>query len=383
MKNFLFTILILLLLPLSAYAVESIPTSTLYAQSDVDQLDQIELQRQRALEQQVGFTLPQYTDNPSYVVTFVDPSPDKKGVEIQIDGKEFAAISSPYTFPALVIGEHNIKFRFNDKDGNVQTLEYTLIVIPRSPIINPPVIEEDSITLKGTGLSNSDILFFLTSNTFNHTETVQTDSNGEWSVVVKPEDGLSNGIYTATAYTRRYGYSSELAQPTVFEVGNSGGNINERNNKGISFAFKDIDWPNIINTVSLNPDLIILVVGTLLLGIIPTVILSNSGKRSKEEYFYKNAEKNIKGDKKGNEKTLRELFESKDEEVKEPPKEEKKEIRVNTDVSKNIKEGERIITKKDFLKEYKSVDPDESTGREKSSEKIKKEIKVSLTSREE
>ncbi len=385
MKKIFSTIFILLLFPLGVNAVDSIQTATLYAQSDVDQLNEIELQRQQSLEQQVGFTLPLYTDNPSYVITFNDPSPDKKGVEVQIDSKEFAVISSPYTFPALTIGKHSIKFRFYDKDGNVQTLEYNFIVIPRVPIINPPVVSEGSITIKGTGLSNSDILLFLTSNTFNHTETIQTNSNGEWSTVIKPEAGLSNGIYTVTAYTRRFGYASELAQSTVFEIGNSNTNDVDTKTKGISFAFNQIDWSNIVNTITLNPDLIILLVSTLLLGIIPTAILSNSGKRYREEKIFKSAEKNIKREKSGEEKTLRELFESggKVTKVKETPKEEKKEIRINTDVSKKAGNIEKILTKEDFLKEYKSADPDEPTGKEKSSEKVNKEIKVSLTSREE
>lgn len=385
MKKIFSTILILLLFPLGAEAVDSIQTATLYAQSDVDQLNQIEIARQQALEQQVGFTLPQYTDNPSYVITFTDPSPDKKGVEIQIDGKDFSVMPTPYTFPALTIGKHNLKFRFYDKDGNVQTLEYLFIVIPRSPIINPPVSSENSITIKGTGLSNSDIHLFLTSNTFNHTETVKTDSNGEWSVVVTPDTGISNGIYTVTAYTRRFGYASELSQPTVFEVGNSNQNNTNTNKKGIYFAFNSIDWSNIINTITLNPDLIILLVATLLLGIIPTAILTNSVKRNRDERIFKNEEKNIKGKKNNEEKTLREIFESNGKvvEEKEKPKEEKKELRINTDVSKKIEEESKVISKEDFLKEYKSVDPDEATGKEKSSEKIKKEIKVSLTSREE
>lgn len=375
------------MLPANIYAIESIQTSSLYAQSDINQLDEIEVQRQQALEQQVGFTLPKYTDNPNYIITFVDPSPDKKGVEIQIDGKDFATITSPYTFPALTIGDHNIKFRFNDKDGNVQTLEYEFIVIPRPPIINPPLIEENSITLRGTGLSGSDIIIFLTSNTFNHTETVQTDSSGNWSVVIKPETNFLEGIYTATAYVRRDGYSSELAQASVFEIGNTQANKIESEKDEIHFAFSDIDFSNIINILAINPDLIILIVITLLIGIIPTILLMGTGKKSREENLFRTIEKNIKGDKKGEEKTLRELFESNGKESKkdsnEKSEEEKKELKINTDVLKKIKENDRVISKEDFLKEYKSVDPDGQTGKEKSSEKVKKEIKVSLTSREE
>ena len=391
MKKFLFTILLLSLFPIGIYAAEDIPTSSLYAQSDVDQLNQIEIERQKALEEQVGFTLPKYTDNPSYVITFKDPSPDQKGVEIQVDGKDFTKISSPYTFTALTIGSHTIKFRFNDKDGNVQTLDYTLIVIPRSPIINPPSVEKNSINLKGTGLSNSDIVIFISSNTFNYTETVQTDFNGEWSTVIKPEGGLSEGIYTTTAYVKKNGYSSDLAKATVFEVGGKQTNNEVTDKRGIYFAFKDIDPRNILNILTTNPDLMILIAVSILLGAIPAFLLTNGIKKHKDDRFFKAVEKDIKGDKKEEEKTLRELFESsknnneKERNVidKDTPTEEKKELRINTDVSNKIESRERVISKEDFLKEYKAIDPDESTGKEKPSRKVNKEIKVSLTSREE
>lgn len=388
MKKFLLTIAILLLFPIAVFAVEDTPIYELFAQSEVNQLDEIEIQRQKGFEEQLGFSLPMYSDNPSYVVTFTDPSPDKVGVHIDIDAKGFTPITSPYTFPALTIGDHIVKFRFNDKDGNLQTLEYTFIIIPRSPIINPPVVNEASIDIKGTALSDSDILLFITSNTFNHTEIVQTDSNGDWSASITSEDGLAQGIYTVTGYARKYGYASEFAQATVFEVGNGTNNDKDDENDKISFAFKDIEWGNIINTVSLNPDLLILVVGALILGVIPTAILAGTNRKSKEERIFKVAENSIKGDKKddGN-KTLRELFESNGTETKDiPKKEEKQEIKINTDVSKKIKDvkGEgKIISKEDFLKEYESADPDDSSGKEKSSKKIKKDIKVSLTSREE
>lgn len=386
MKKLLFTLLILFLSPLSLWATESIPLSQLYAQTN--ELDQIEEQRRKSFEEQLGFSLPQYTDNPSYTITFTDSSTNKNGVQIEIDGKEFVNITSPYVFPALAIGQHIVKFRFNDSGGNIQTLEYTFIVIPRSPIINPPVIESSSVSIKGTGLSNSEILLFLTSNTFNHTEILKTDSNGEWNTIFKPENDLSEGIYTITAYARKNGYASEFSEAILFEVGNNVNNNEEKDKKNISFAFKDIEINNIINTVTLNPDLIILIVVAILLGAIPTALLKGAYKKDKEEKIFKTAEKSIKGEKK-EEKTLRELFESEGEEkkvdeIKEDSK--KSEIRVNTDVSMKIKEEkpqEKIVNKEDFLKDYKSADPDELSGKEKSSEKVKKEIKVSLTSREE
>jgi len=381
MKNLLLTALILLLSPLNILAIEDISLTQLYAQSELSELEQIEQERIKGLEQQLGFSLPKYTDNPSYVITFLDPSPNKYGVQIEIDSREFVKISSPYTFPALSIGEHPIKFRFNDKDGNTQTLEYTLIVVPRSPIISPPIVEEGKITINGTGLSNSEIFIFLSSNTYNHKEVVQTNSSGEWTVTVDEEQGFAEGIYTITAYTRKYGYASELSIPTVFEVGASSINQNNKEKSSISFSFNDLRTSNITDTFTKNPDLLILIIVPLIFGIVLTLLLKNLIKANKEEYISKKVEKSIKGEKNGEEKTLRELFESKSKE-----KQPEEQIKINTDVSKKIKQIKKeptVISKEDFLKDYKSVDPDDTTGKEKTCDKVKKDIKVSLTSREE
>ena len=381
MKNFLLALLILLLYPLATLAVGDIYLSQLYAQAELSELEQIEQQRIKGLEEQVGFTLPKYTDNPSYVITFIDPSPNKDGVQIEIAKKEFVEITSPYTFPALSIGEHTIKFRFNDKDGHTQTLEYQLIVVPRSPIINPPIVEDKSITINGTGLSNSEIFILLTSNTYNHQEIVKTNSSGEWSIEIGEEDGFAEGVYTVTAYVRKYGYASGFSEPTVFEVGESGIYQNKNETSPISFSFNNLMSADIKDVIEKNPDLIILILVPLLLGVFLTLILRAIIKENREESISRKVESRINGDKKVEEKTLRELFESNGKEKKP-----EKQIKVNTDVSKKIKEMEKetkVISKEEFLKEYKSIDPDDNTGDEKPTVKIKKDIKVSLTSREE
>ncbi len=387
MKKLFIALFILSLFPLSALAVEDTQVSDLLSQSEVkaaeiQELDQKEIERQKEFENQLGFTLPEYTDNPSYVITFKDPSPQQSGVQVEIDAKEYIDITSPYTLPALSIGEHTLKFRFNDKDGNVQLLEYSLIVISRSPIINTPVSDESSITLGGTGLSNSDIIVFLTSNTFNHNETVQTDENGDWSLVVTPEDGLANGIYTVTAYTRRYGYASELTQPVVFEVGTSNTTNVQDEKQPIAFAFNSLNKDNFQSIAVNNPDLIVLIVSSFILGIFLALILRGILKSKREDSVLKKAEGLIKSNTSQNnskEKTLRELFEGRNEEAKAQPL---KPIEKKEEVHKNEikKTTEKVISKEDFLKDFKSVDPDDNAGKEK---EVKREIKVSLTSREE
>ena len=385
MKNFFLALFLIPFLSLPTFAIEDISTSSLLSQSEVkaeeiQQLDQIEVDRQKGLENQLGFTLPEYTDNPSYVVTFVDPSPAASGVQLEIDKKEYITITSPYTLPALGIGEHTLKFRFNDKDGNVQLLEYTLIVLPRSPIVNPPTLDTTSIILKGTGLSNSDIILFVNSNTFNHTETVQTDANGDWSLNITPEGGLVSGIYTITGFTRKYGYASELSQPTVFEVGESAQVKDDTKESNIFFSFNTITPDNVKDILSENPDLILLLASAFVFGMFLALLFKGILVRSKEERVMKKVEGAIKSTKTNeNEKTLRELFEGKVEK-KEDSKEKVSKVKEEKAIPQ--KKEDKVISKETFLKDYKSIDPDNKEGKENTTKKLPR-IKVSLTSREE
>ncbi|MFA5623323.1 MAG: hypothetical protein WC981_03790 [Candidatus Dojkabacteria bacterium] len=391
MKKILLIAILFTLFPISVYAVEDTTVRDLFSQSqvnaqEIEELEQIEENRVKGFENQLGFTLPQYTDNPSYVITFIDPSPQASGVEIDIDGKGFNKVTSPYTLPALGIGQHTLKFRFNDKDGNVQLLEYDFIVIPRSPIIAPPTFNDTSITIKGSGLSNSDILIFLNSNTFNHKDVVQTDSNGDWTLTVTPENSLVEGIYSVTAYTRKYGYASEFSDPTVFEVGDSNKGNSDKDVNPIYFSFAGIEIGDSIDILKRNPDLIVLITLPFLLGISLALLLRSIARKNKEDSVYKRVEGAIKSDKKKeNEPTLREIFEGKKEDVKSEKEEEP--IKEQEDKGKNVKnekakkesKEEKVISKEEFLKEYKDIDPDDNTGKEKKLPKIK----VTLTSREE
>ncbi len=375
MKYLLKSLLLLTVFPIVSFAQE-VTTSELEATPEVKaeeiaELDQIEQERQKNFENQLGFSLPEYTDNPSFVITFSDPSPSKSGVQLEIDSKEYISINSPYTLPALGIGKHILKFRFNDKDGNTQVLEYSLIVVPRSPILTPPIVTEGTITLRGTGLSNSDIFIFLTSNTFNLRDTVTTNAEGDWMLVVQPEEGISEGIYTLTAYTRKYGYASELSQPTVFEVGKSDAQVVETKDEKILFSFSSIEISKIKEIVTNNPDLLILTISSFLLGGLISLLLRMVITGAKEEKIFKKVESSMaKNGKKEDQKTLRELFET---------KEEKKEEKIEPKME--AKKEDVVVSKEQFLKDFKSIDPDENNGKEKTPKNIK--VKISLTSREE
>lgn len=385
MRKILLSILIILIFPFFVSA-----------QSDttLDQVKAVDGDKLNTTEREInslGFTLPQYTDNPSYIITFKDISPNKTGVEIDIDGKGFTKITSPYTFPALSIGKHIIKFRYNDETDAVRVLEYEFIVIPRAPLPSTPQINDDSITITGSALANSDVIYFLSANAFNNTGIVNTNENGSWSVIVKPEGGLVDGIYTFTAFTRKYGYASILATPLTFSVGELTQPLPVENNdsKEIFFSFDSITKDNFVDILKQNRDLAITLLAAFILGIIISLILKSLLFKSKEEKSIKEVEKLINNkEKKENEpKTLKEIFgdiNKKDTEEKkdESSKESTEEVKEETDKKESkeeIEKKETIVNKDVFLRKYKMVDPDDEKGKEVK----KKKIKISLTSKPE
>ena len=373
MKKILFTTLLLLSFPMVVHAQQDTTTEELVITSsevkaaEIEELEQQDEERTQEIANLLGFVLPEYTDNPSYVITFKDPSPDNQGVEADIDGGSYKKISSPYTLPALSIGEHTIKFRFYDKDSNVQLLEYTLVIIPRTPIISSPDLKEDSITISGTALANSEIIYTLTANAYNDSGITNSDENGNWSITITPESGFGDGIYTFMAYTRKYGYASNLSLPVTFGVGENPDRFLQNNDKEIYFAFKDLNKDNLISTFSAYPDLIALTAGSFLIGLFLTLVLKSllDGKKKgrKEREVEEIIVKKKKGEESG-EKTLRELLGGEEEKI------EKKE---------EVKKEPSIINKDVFLRKYKRLDPDLDSGKENESEKIK----ISLTSKEE
>lgn len=336
--------------------------------AEIEELDKKEEERTKEIANLLGFVLPEYIDNPSYVITFVDPSPDQNGVEIELDKTSFKSITSPYTLPALSIGEHSVIFRFYDKEGNIQLLEYELVIIPRAPIISSPQLADTSVTVSGTALSNSEIIYRLTSNAYNDSGIVKSDENGDWSITITPEAGLTEGIYTFSAYTRKYGYASNLTDPITFGVGEGEiEKIEEKKDTDILFSFSSISRENFVSTFKDNRDLLLLVIGTFILGFLLALLFKavlTSLRKDKKERMVEDILKNHKGTVKKEEKTLKELLGGEEEKTEEK------------------KDEPSIINKDVFLKKYRNFDPDNEQGKEHSSKKIKKNIKVSLTSKE-
>jgi hypothetical protein len=399
MKKILLALTVTALIPFKLYAQDEITVDELLGNDNQEEENVQDLERERTegIENELNISVPEYTDNPSHIVTFVDPSEEKIGVEIDIDESGYKEIVSPYALPSLAIGEHRLKFRFVDSIGATKVLEYDIVIIPRPPIIKLPSITGNELLLSGTGLANSEAVLAVSVGVLNYTQIADIDGDGNWSTSITLDSAIE-GVYTIWGYTRKDGYASNPSEPSVMEYGD--GTTAEADSSivkdGIYFRFKDITVDSLPDIVGRNPDLLITVVSALLLGSIVTSVLFliTRSRPSREE---RDITKRINGKPK-EEKTLMELFEEekkdgdekqKEKDKKKEPKKDKKKQKKeknNKDKEKGKeKKVEKVFTKTDFLKDFKDFDPDTKTGEEKKtpSKKDKKDVIITLTSKVE
>jgi hypothetical protein len=394
MKKILLALTVTIIIPFKIYAQDDITVDELLGNGnqESENVQDIEQERTENIENELNISVPDYTDNPSHIVTFVDPSEEKIGVELDIDESGYKEIVSPYALPSLGIGEHTLKFRFVDSIGATKVLEYDIVIIPRPPIIKLPSITGNELLLSGTGLANSEAVLAVSVGVLNYIQIADIDGDGNWTTSITLDSAVE-GVYSIWGYTRKKGYASNPSEPSVMEYGDgvTAEVDSSDQNDGIYFRFKDITLDNLPDIVGRNPDLLITIVSTLLLGCIITSILFllGRGRPTREE---KDITNRINGKPK-DEKTLMELFEEDSKEDKkktekvEKKEKEKKEKKKNKTKKKSKKEKkvERVFSKTDFLKDFKDFDPDSSSGQERKtpSKKDKKDVLVTLTSKVE
>ena len=381
--------------PLSTFAQE--------AESEVEAREEVVTEEEKknvTTISELELEFPTISDNPSLVINFIDPSENKEGVHLDIDKKGFVAITSPYTLPALSIGDHLLKFKFVDKYGATQTIEKEIIAIPRAPILNTPVIEDSKITLSGSALSGSEVILLLSSDQKMITRTADVDDSGKWKIEIT--DSVPTGMYSFTAFIRKYGYASNLAESMTLDLANGEKPIVEEEAKQkIHFAFKDISVDNIKEIFSSNTDLIVILATSLVLGLFAGLMISNMSQKNKEKKEVEVASKSFEKPATDVDKpmTLRDklldkgviIEEEKVEVIGELPELKKNEseedveaepivineiktVSKKAEVEEEKREGEKVMGKIDFLKNYKKHDPDDDKGKEK-------DVKVSLSSK--
>jgi hypothetical protein len=404
MKKLLIATFLIILTPSLLFAEDVSIDELLGNDQEVSQnVDDLEQERVENIENELNISIPEYTDNPSHIITFVDPSEDNEGVELDIDESGYKEINSPYSLPSLSIGKHRLKFRFVDSIGATKLLTYDIVIIPRPPILKAPQFTGNNMLLSGSGLASSEVLLIVSVGANNYTQIANIDTEGNWNTTIELETA-PNGIYTVFGYTRKNGYASNPSERAVMEYGSQGAREVESDSKNnIYFNINEITLEDIPAILTQNPDLIIVIVSALLLGALITAILFSLFRRSSRKGEEQEvAEKiNGNGDNK-KEKTLMELFgeEKSDSEEKKKPKEETKkekkakkkeekeeeEEKQNEDEEKKErKKKEKIFTRRDFLKDFKKFDPDKESGVEnrEPNKKDMKDVIVTLTSNKE
>lgn len=342
---------------------------TVKGDTTISELDQKETEREQSFTNLLKLNLPTQTSNPSLVITFTDPSQEKKGVQVEIDSKSFVSIKSPYTLPALSIGDHILKFKFVDTVGTTQLLEKTLIVLPRVPIISAPTINGSSVQVYGTGLANSEIILVVSSGLNLIAKQSTIDGDGKWSITFESGE-LVDGTYSLTGYVRKYGYASDLAQSITFVLGKGITTIAGTHSN--SFSFKNVNVSTLGKFISDNPDIIVLVAGFFVFGFLISFLLSLIFKNPDDDKDIEKMKKDVvKPKKDGKELTLKEKLLS--------YKKEEKQAKIVEEIKPEPKEEEKIVTKIDFLRDFKNFDPDNAKGQENSNPQRK--IKISLTSK--
>ncbi len=378
------TTLLFLFVTYPAFAIEIKISDVLGDSSNqetttVQELNQKEQERTEAITNLLKLDIPVQTDNPSFALTFVDPSEEKSGVQLEIDKGGYKNVTSPYTLPALSIGGHSLKFKFVDGDGATQVLTKEITILPRAPIINTPEIVDGKLVISGSALASSEVILALSSDSKMLTLSTQSDSDGKWSITVT--ENLPTDVYTFTAYARKYGFASNLASAGTANVNKSAITEIRKDDtkKEISFSFNDIDIDNLDGIISSNPDLLVLLSGGFILGLLLTVTIYTVRRNSSESKEIKKVE-TLMFSKENTESSGKTLFEK----LTEKGKKEKpvvEEVRKEEETPKVDKKEieEKFIGKVDFLKDFKKFDPDNENGDEK--EVSKKNIKVSLTSK--
>lgn len=168
-----------------------------------------EKEREKQLTKELSLQIPEETDDPSYPVTFVDPS--KQGVDVTVDEKTTNKASSPFVLQNLAIGEHTIVFKYKTKDGLVRVLTKKLIVTPKPPVLDnktpTSVVFPDKVKFYGTALPASTIVIIV-----NGTSTHRTTTNqeGNWEFTLSEP---INGINTFILYSMRNRISSDTTKP--------------------------------------------------------------------------------------------------------------------------------------------------------------------------
>jgi hypothetical protein len=199
------------------------------------------------------------------------------------------------------------------------------------------------------------------------------DGDSKWTINIDTKD-LTESVFTISAYTRKYGYASNLAESVTFELGNHANTINTIGDTD-GFNIKDLTFSDVTNFVTENKFYFITGGTAFVLGIFAAWIISSIYLKKKEDKTVAVLSKKVIVEKDGKtEMTLKERL-TQTQPAVEKVVEEKK-----TEEIKPIT-PEKNFTKMDFLRDFRKFDPDNDKGKEN---KVKEnDLPVTLTSKKE
>lgn len=239
------------------------------------------------LEEDLLLLLPEDTDNPNLTIAFNDPS--GKGVQLKIDGQEYKAIESPYILPSLSIGQHYLSFKYTDSEEVEKEVERALIIVPRSPVVNPPdEYSNNKLVISGMAIPLGKVEIFLSGGTDSFRQVTDVDTAGVWEYIFEQE--FKPNVYSVVAFAKKDGYASTFADPVVFSIDEEVTETEEENEDGmIFFDFSLINRGNVVSIIENNPHIGLLTIGAVVLGFLFGFILTRiswfRGRKSSERQF--------------------------------------------------------------------------------------------------
>lgn len=266
-------LLIFLITLISFLGLGTLNYSVVFAESADEILREREAERIEKLVADLKLVVPEITSEPSPVLTFTPIKGDV--IELQINGKGFNEIKSPYQMTGLSIGKYVLDFRYIDASDITQTFTKNLIIVPREARMQNQKLlfkEGDEVIINGTALPFSYLEMWVISGSEILFKTSEVDKEGNWSINLS--EGLACGDYKIITMVRKDGLSSATSTALNVSYCVDGKAPIIENSEDVQDTTLSERWSNLVKYVRENDNSIILIVGSLVAGLVLGIIYS-------------------------------------------------------------------------------------------------------------
>lgn len=266
-------ILIFFVALLSFLGIGVLNYSAVFAESADEILREREAERIEKLVADLKLVVPEITSEPSPVLTF---TPIKgEVIELQINGKGFNEIKSPYQMTGLSIGKYVLDFKYIDASDITQTFTKNLIIVPREARMQNQKLlfkEGEEVIINGTALPFSSLEMWVISGSDILFKTSDVDKEGNWSINLS--EGLTCGDYKIITMVRKDGLSSATSTALNVSYCVEGTAPIIDNGQDIEDTTLSDRWNELVKYIRENDKSIILIVGSLVVGLVVGIIYS-------------------------------------------------------------------------------------------------------------